>query len=103
MRSIFSAALVNAVLTAAYVGLIGSFLFYLPHIRGTQTKTVFVPIALLLLLVFSAALVGALIFGRPCLWYLDGRRREACLLLAETLGILFVVIIVVFSTLLAVW
>jgi hypothetical protein len=47
---------------------------------------------MLSLLVFSAALVGSLIFGRPILWYLDNKKKEAVLLLAYTLASFFVII-----------
>jgi hypothetical protein len=99
MKSIFRNALVNSLATTAYIGVVGEFLFYAAQLRLGHTKSALVPTAMLLLLVFSSALVGALIFGRPVLWYLEGRRREGLLLLAETLVILFVVTFAVFSTL----
>jgi hypothetical protein len=102
MNFIIRTALVNALLTALYVGTAGSFLFYAAQIRLGQAKTVLVPIAMLMLLVFSAALVGALIFGRPVLWYLDGRKQESLSLLTATLAILFVVTMAVFLTLIIV-
>lgn len=49
---------------------------------------------MLLLFVFSAALTGALIFGRPILWYLDGKKREAILLFFYTLGCVLIIAIV---------
>jgi hypothetical protein len=102
MNSIFRTALMNALLTALYVGVVGSFLFYAGQMRLGQTKTVLIPIALLMLLVVSAALVGALIFGRPVLWYLDGRKQDSLFLLTATLAILFVVTVAVFLTLIVV-
>jgi hypothetical protein len=99
MNSILRTALVNALSTALYVGAIGSFLFYAAQMRLGQAKTVLVPIAMLMLLVFSAALVGALIFGRPVLWYLDGRKQDSLFLLAGTLAILFATTVAVFLTL----
>ncbi|HZC82585.1 MAG TPA: hypothetical protein VE222_12875 [Nitrospiraceae bacterium] len=95
MNSILRTALVNALLTALYVGVVGSFLFYAAQIRLGQAKTVLVPIAILMILVSSAAFVGALIFGRPVLWYFDGRKQDGLLLLTATLAILFAVTIAV--------
>ena len=89
----------NALLTALYVGVVGSFLFYAAQLRLGQAKTVLVPVAMLMLLVFSAALVGALIFGRPVLWYLDGRKQESLYLLTATLAILFAVTVALFLAL----
>ena len=92
MNTIIKAAGVNAVLTALYVSAISSFLFYIPKIfDNTKPDTVLAPIIMLSLLVFSASLVGALIFGKPILWYLDGKKKEAVSLLFYTLGIFFVI------------
>ena len=70
MKSILTAALLNALSTALYVTVVGSFLFYAAQMRLGQGRTILVPIAMLMLLVFSAALVVVLIFDRPLLWYL---------------------------------
>ena len=85
----------NALGTAVYVAVIASFLFYAPRIFGTDTPkdTVLVPFVMLLLLVLSVAITGSLVFGRPMLWYLDGRKKEALRLFAYTLGALFIIII----------
>lgn len=50
-----------------------------------------IPISFLLLFVFSAALTGFLIFGKPTLMYIDGKKKEAVSLLINTLGIFFVI------------
>ena len=99
MKLLVKIALANALLTATYVMIIGSFLFYAPKIFGEGDKTPLVPIAMLLLLIFSASLTGSLIFGRPVLWYLDGRKKEALRLLAYTLGIFFILTIIALAAL----
>ena len=99
MKPILRVALLNALSTALYVTVVGSFLFYAAQMRLGQAKTILVPIAMLMLLVFSAALVGVLIFGRPLLWYLEGRKQDSLLLLAGTLAILFVITAAAFVTL----
>ncbi|MDO8558124.1 MAG: hypothetical protein Q7S09_02965 [bacterium] len=81
-------ALLNALGAALYVIAVASFMFYAPKNFGPQ-KTVLVPIAMLLLLVFSAAFMGLALFGRPILWYLDGNKKEALSLLFSTLAIFF--------------
>lgn len=94
--TIIKKALFNACATALYVGIIATFLFYAPKAFGSQkADTVLVPIMMLSLLVFSAALTGALIFGTPVLWYLDGKKKEAVQLLFSTLGIFLVLTIIV--------
>jgi hypothetical protein len=64
---ILKTAFLNAAATAAYVIAVGSFLFYAPKVFG-PSKSAVIPIAMLLLLIFSAALTGSLILGRPALW-----------------------------------
>ena len=94
-NNIIKIAVLNALLTALYVAAIASFLFYAPKILGlNKPDTVLVPIVMLSLFVFSAALTGMLIFGRPALWYVDGKKKEAISLLAYTLGIFLVITII---------
>lgn len=96
MNIIIKAAAINAVLTALYVSMISTFFFYIEKIfDNSKPDTVLAPIMMLSLLVFSAALVGALIFGRPILWYLDGKKKEAISLFFYTLGIFFTITIIV--------
>lgn len=96
MNIIIKTAAINAVLTALYVSAISTFFFYIPKIfDNSKPDTVLAPIMMLSLLVFSAALVGALIFGRPILWYLDGKKKEAVSLFFYTLGIFFTITITV--------
>lgn len=94
-------AFFDALCTSAYIALVGSFFFYgTKMLPFPKEDTVFAPILMLSLLVFSVAVVGSLIFGRPILWYLDGKKREAVLLLAYTLAALFGTICIIFSLLL---
>ena len=87
-------AVVNTGAAAAYVAAVGAFLYYAGQARSGSPSTPLIPIAMLMLLVFSAALTGALLFGQPVLWYLDGRKRDALSLLLATLAsfLLFTVI-----------
>lgn len=86
---------------ALYVSAIASFMFYAPKfLKSLPTEdTVLMPIIMLMLLVFSVALMGVLIFGRPVVWYLDGKRKEAIHLLGYTLLVFFIVIVAIFSVL----
>ena len=97
-NNIIKNATLDAVLSALYVALIGSFLFYIPKfLHSDKPDTVLAPILMLSLLVFSAALMGILIFGRPVLWYFDNKKQEAVLLLAYTLGIFFVITLIILT------
>lgn len=58
------------------------------------------PIAFLLLFTVSAGIVGLLVFGKPAIWFLNGRKSEAVRLALLTVGFLFletVVLLVVLT------
>ena len=88
-------AFVNALGTAVYIIIIASFLYLGSNGLFGENESIFIPITMLMLLVFSAALTGWLIFGRPVMWYLDGKKKEAMSLLIYTLGIFFIITAVV--------
>ncbi len=89
-------AIINSVSTGAYVVLVGLF-FNMGHaLFGNKPDTFMAPIFMLMLLVFSAALCGSLVFGRPILWYLDGKKKEAVELFIATIGMIFILAIVAF-------
>ena len=91
MNKIKKTALFNALATVAYVTLVGAFMSWGGQAQLGRGNFFLIPVALLLLFVFSAALTGYLVFGKPVLWYLDGKKKEALELLFTTLGILSVI------------
>lgn len=94
-KNIIKNAFLNALATILYIVIIASFLFYVPKSFGPSAdNTVLIPIAMLSLLVFSAALTGMLVFGKPVIWYLDGKKKEAIYLLTYTLGIFLIITII---------
>ncbi|MEK7110457.1 MAG: hypothetical protein AAB867_01215 [Patescibacteria group bacterium] len=92
-------ALINALGTALYVILIASFFFYAPKFLNNAGKadTMLAPAAMLLLFVFSAGVTSSLVFGRPVLWYVEGKKQEALSLLFYTLAFLFAIIAILFA------
>lgn len=82
---------INAILTALYVIAIASFMYYGSLIKLGRANIILVPITMLLLFVFSAALTGFLIFGKPAQLYVDGKKKEAISLLTYTLVSFFIV------------
>lgn len=101
-RTIIKTALLNAFATALYIALVASLMFYGPKFLNTAGKadTVLAPVAMLCLFVFSAGLTAFLMFGRPILWYLDGKKKEALSLLTYTLSIFLGLTLVAFAVLL---
>lgn len=98
MKPITKSALTNAAATALYVATVGSFFFYGQSVFP-KGDTVFAPIAMLMLLVFSAAFCGAFIFGQPILWFLGGKKKEALSLFAATMGFFLMTMLTVFFAL----
>ena len=88
-------AVINAFITAFYVILIASFIYLGGKWLFGSDNTILIPIAMLMLLVFSAAFTSFLIFGKPIMWYLDGRKREAFLLLTYTLFLFLIITLAV--------
>jgi len=65
-----------------------------------QVKSFWMPVALLLLFVLSAAITSLLVLGKPVILYLNDSTKEAFKLLIYTLVALFFILLIVFSVLL---
>lgn len=57
------------------------------------------PVAVLSLLVVSAATMGLLVFGKPVMLYIDGKKREAVTMVTYTVGFLAAFTFLVFACL----
>lgn len=102
MKQIKKTAMVNAFVTALYVVAVGCFMYFGGQIKLGRANIILVPITLLLLFVFSAALTGYLFFGKPAQLYIDGKKKEALSLLTYTF-IFFSVVTFVFLVLLLIF
>jgi hypothetical protein len=89
----------NALGTVLYVTLVASLMYNAPKIFGGDEDTVLIPIAMLLLFVVSASITGLLVLGRPVMWYLDGKKKEAVSLLIATVGFLAAITFIAFLVL----
>lgn len=92
--NILRTALINSLITAVYIILVGLFIFFWGE-KIFPDENLLIPIFMLMLFVFSAGFTGFLVFGKPVMLYLDGKKKEALSLLSYTLGILFVIVIIV--------
>ena len=82
----------------AYTALVAWLLFNGSRFFG-PARSFFIPLAMLLLFVFSATVVGLLVLGRPAWLYLAGAKREALHLLLYTLAGLLILTLITFSLL----
>lgn len=95
MNEIIKRAFLDAIGTVTYVLLVASFMFSLQDLAPKE-DTILVIASVLLLFVCSAAITGFLVFGKPVMLYIDGKKREAVSLLGYTLGILLIITIMIF-------
>ncbi len=101
MNKTIKIAAIDSLATALYIILVASFMFYIQKTFPNNLPIVLIPIAMLLLFVFSAALTGFLVFGKPVMLYLDGKKKQARSLLGYTLGFLLIITILVFIILIS--
>ena len=96
-------AALNAFGTALYIACVSALMFNTETLFGGEgpDETVLIPIAMLLLFVLSASITGSLVLGRPILWYMDGKKKDAVSLLMATLGFLAALTLVAFLGLIA--
>ncbi|HEY9700962.1 MAG TPA: hypothetical protein V6C58_00855 [Allocoleopsis sp.] len=101
MKQVQKYALMSALATGLYVVLIAIFMDVLESYFSNTPDTILAPIFMLLLLIFSAAFTGSLVFARPVLWYLDDKKKDAISLLYWTIGFLFILVVLVAALLFA--
>ena len=82
MKSLEFKAFLHAVGVAVYTALVVSAMFFV----GSRTQdNYFTPVMFLLMFVLSAAVVGALVLGRPILMYVEGQKKEAIKMFIATI------------------
>lgn len=89
-------ALINSVGVLVYTAAVGLIMSNGEKVFG-QMQRFWGPVAFLMLFVLSATIVGALVLGRPVLFYLDGLKKEAVKLFIYTVGCLLVLTMIVFA------
>ena len=92
--SILKHSFINAIFTAVYVILVTLFIYLLDQNSADSEGGVIAMASILMLLVISVAIIGSLLFGRPAMWYVDGKKKEAIILLICTLGIFMAITII---------
>jgi len=89
-KKIIWQSLVNALGTVAYIALIAWFFFNGEKWLGNKPDNFFMPMLMLLLLVISATITGALVLGKPIQLFLENHKKDAITMLFTTLAWLFV-------------
>lgn len=89
-------SLVHSLAVVAYVFLAATLMFNAEKWFGKMNGVAGVS-GFLLLFVLSAAVVGALVVGKPLAWYLDGQKKEALSLFLKTVLWIVLWLLVVFA------
>lgn len=78
--------ILNALAALLYIALIASVMFY--GVRNTPgPDTVVIPIAMISLFTFSAAVMGYVFMYQPLQLYFDGKKKQGLDLFLQTLGV----------------
>lgn len=87
---IITRALLSSLAVLIYTSAVSYIMSYGNELFG-KMETIFASIAFLMLFVLSATIVGLLLFLKPVLLYLDGKKKEAVSLLVYTVGFTFII------------
>ena len=85
----------DALGTLVYTAIVAWLMFNGNSFFG-QAKSFWVPVAILLLFVFSALVAGLLMLGRPIYLYLNNAKTDAIKLLLYSVSWLFLIVVIVF-------
>jgi hypothetical protein len=85
----------NALFAGLYIVLVVILINYGPVLVRQKPDTILAPIAMLSLLVLSAAFMGYLFFFQPVLIYVEGKKREAVHFFTKTLVVFAVITAIV--------
>ena len=97
---LISWGIINSLGSFLYIAGVAWLMFNGEHLFGKEDNF-WMPVALLLLFVLSATIVGALVLGRPIYFYLGGAKQEALKLLFYTISGLLIITIIIFLILIA--
>lgn len=102
MNKIKLEAIKNSFLTTIYITCVVSFMNFANKIKIEDKNQFLAPIVFLSIFVFSAAITGFLVFGKPAQLYFDNKKKEALTLITYTLasfGITTIFLIILLLTL----
>ncbi len=95
-KKIIKQSLFLSALAVLYVAVVATIMRNAQQLFGGGKDSALAPIGILMLLVVSAATMGMLIFGKPVMLYIDGKKREAVAMAVCTIGSLAVFTVLVF-------
>lgn len=97
MKNIYKTSFWYSFVATAYIILVGIFMRYANDIFGKENSVIGI-VAVLILFSLSALVVGGLLVGKPVMFYLENKKKEAIsILIANALWMLlfFIVALIV--------
>ncbi|MHB8903804.1 MAG: hypothetical protein ACYC40_01720 [Patescibacteria group bacterium] len=91
-------SLINSIIALLYISGVALLMSNGEKLFG-QNNSIFGGIAILILFVISAAVMGFVILGRPIMMYLDGLKKEALTLFYLTISWLVFIAVIIFISL----
>lgn len=86
----------NGLCAFVYVVAVVTLIDYLQRFADRPDPKFIAPLAMLMLFVLSAAVMALLVFGKPAMLYVDGKKKEAVQMVCWTVGTLAVATLAVF-------
>ncbi|MDD5590127.1 MAG: hypothetical protein PHQ47_03060 [Candidatus Portnoybacteria bacterium] len=96
---LFLWGLTDALGAFVYISGVAWLMSHMEKVIGKIDNNFFGPVAILLLFVISATIVGALVLGRPIVFYLNGAKKDSLKLFSYTLVCLVGIAAIVFISL----
>jgi len=94
--------LINALGVFVYTSGVAYVMFHLGNLFPAMPGVMWLAL-MLMLFVVSATVVGALVLGKPILWYFENKKREALQLFLTTLAWLFAMVTILFAILMTIY
>ena len=91
--------LLNALLAALYITVVVLIIFYGGQYASNAPETILIPVAMLSLFVFSAAVMGYLFLAEPATLYLDGKKQEGINFFIKTVAVFGGIVLLLLLTL----
>ena len=93
--------IINALGASAYIGLVVTIINFISQTQRHKPDTAFAPLVFLSLLTLSVTVMAYLFFYQPFQLFIDGKKKEAVRLFAQTVGVFAIftaiVLILLFS------
>lgn len=87
--------IINAISASVYILLIAGTFSLVSKTQGSKPDTFFAPVAALSLLTLSVSVMAYLFFYQPFLLFMDGKKKEAVTLFAQTVSAFGAITIVI--------